>query len=150
MGFSLEARSDRCGKTRPDLLSASCTRPAAFISNSCAHWLFLAGLRRIFAKRRLAPCGVRKPVNCRKWIASFLLLSALGFMNASCVRPKGEAGGRKVIVLGIDGLDPQLLHRYMQDGRMPNFQPLEHEGSFRELRTSIPPQSPVQDRKSVV
>jgi predicted AlkP superfamily pyrophosphatase or phosphodiesterase len=78
-------------------------------------------------------------VNCRKWVASFLLLAASGLMIASCVRPKGEAGGRKVIVLGIDGLDPQLLHRYMQDGRMPNFQRLEHEGSFRELRTSIPP-----------
>ena len=143
MGFSLEARPDRPGKTRPDLLSASCTRLAAFIGNSCAHWLPLAGSRRIFAKRRLAPCGVREPVNCRKWIASFLLLAASGLMIASCVRPKGEAGGRKVIVLGIDGLDPQLLHRYMQDGRMPNFQRLEHEGSFRELRTSIPPQSPV-------
>jgi predicted AlkP superfamily phosphohydrolase/phosphomutase len=40
-------------------------------------------------------------------------------------------------------MDPQLLHRYEQDGRMPNFQRLEREGSFRELRTSIPPQSPV-------
>ena len=119
--FSLEARSDRSGKTRLDLLSASRTRLAAFIGNSCAHWLSLAGSRRIFAKRRLAPCGVREPVNRRKWLASFLLLSASGFMNASCVRPKVEAGGHKVIVLGIDGLDPQLLHRYMQDGRMPNF-----------------------------
>jgi predicted AlkP superfamily phosphohydrolase/phosphomutase len=49
----------------------------------------------------------------------------------------------KVIVLGIDGMDPQLLHRYVQDGNMPNFRRLEREGSFRELRTSIPPQSPV-------
>jgi predicted AlkP superfamily phosphohydrolase/phosphomutase len=84
-----------------------------------------------------------KKENSRKWIPCFLLLVAFGFMMAGCVRPRGEARGHKVIVLGIDGLDPQLLHRYMQDGRMPNFQRLEHDGSFRELRTSIPPQSPV-------
>jgi len=82
-------------------------------------------------------------VSRRKWIPCFLLLVASGFITASCTRPNSEAGRHKVIVLGIDGLDPQLLHRYMQDGRMPNFQRLEHEGSFRELRTSIPPQSPV-------
>jgi hypothetical protein len=51
------------------------------------------------------------------------------------------ARGHKV--MGIDGMDRQLLHRYMQDGRMPNFRQLEREESFRELRNSIPPQSPV-------
>lgn len=40
-------------------------------------------------------------------------------------------------------MDPQLLHQYMQDGRMPNFQRLEREGSYHELGTTIPPQSPV-------
>jgi predicted AlkP superfamily phosphohydrolase/phosphomutase len=78
-----------------------------------------------------------------KWITCFLLLVASGFIIAGCARPHYEAGGHKVIVLGIDGLDPQLLHQYMHDGRMPNFQRLERDGSFRELRTSIPPQSPV-------
>jgi predicted AlkP superfamily phosphohydrolase/phosphomutase len=64
-------------------------------------------------------------------------------MMAGCGRRESEAARHKVIVLGIDGMDPQLLHRYKQDGRMPNFQRLERDGSFRELRTSVPPQSPV-------
>jgi predicted AlkP superfamily phosphohydrolase/phosphomutase len=46
-------------------------------------------------------------------------------------------------VLGIDGMDPQLLKRFIQEGRMLNFASLMQQGSFRELTTSIPPQSPV-------
>jgi predicted AlkP superfamily phosphohydrolase/phosphomutase len=48
-----------------------------------------------------------------------------------------------MIILGIDGMDPQLLHRFMREGRMPNFAKLEAQGDFRPLTTSIPPQSPV-------
>ncbi len=48
-----------------------------------------------------------------------------------------------MIILGIDGMDPQLLHRFMREGKMPNFAKLEAGGDFRLLTTSIPPQSPV-------
>ncbi len=40
-------------------------------------------------------------------------------------------------------MDPQLLRQFMQEGKMPNFAKLAAQGSFRELATSIPPQSPV-------
>lgn len=50
---------------------------------------------------------------------------------------------KKVIVLGIDGMDPQLLQQYMDEGKMPNFSALAKKGGFLPLRTSIPPQSPV-------
>jgi len=45
--------------------------------------------------------------------------------------------------LGIDGMDPQLLARFMQEGKMPNFATLAQRGSFKRLTSSIPPQSPV-------
>jgi len=45
--------------------------------------------------------------------------------------------------LGIDGMDPQLLTRFMQEGKMPNFATLAQRGSFKRLTSSIPPQSPV-------
>lgn len=48
-----------------------------------------------------------------------------------------------MIILGIDGMDPQLLQRFMQEGKMPNFAKLAAQGDFRKLTTSIPPQSPV-------
>ena len=40
-------------------------------------------------------------------------------------------------------MDPQLLHRFEREGKMPSFAKLEAQGDFRLLTTSIPPQSPV-------
>ncbi len=51
--------------------------------------------------------------------------------------------GRKVIVLGFDGLDFELTQRLMAEGRMPNFSRLAESGGFAPLETSVPPQSPV-------
>ncbi len=52
-------------------------------------------------------------------------------------------GDHRLIVLGIDGMDPQLLRRYMGEGVLPNLSKLAEMGGFIELGTSIPPQSPV-------
>ncbi|HWF48539.1 MAG TPA: alkaline phosphatase family protein [Bryobacteraceae bacterium] len=57
-----------------------------------------------------------------------------------------EACGRqitkkKVIVLGIDGLDPDFLERHWDS--LPNLKHLRDTGSFERLGTTIPPQSPV-------
>ncbi|MDI6809298.1 MAG: alkaline phosphatase family protein [Candidatus Eisenbacteria bacterium] len=61
--------------------------------------------------------------------------------------PVGPAGAsrhpRSVVILGIDGMDPILLKKFVEKGRMPAFQELMQEGSFSTLGTSIPPQSPV-------
>ena len=85
--------------------------------------------------------AARPQVNCHRPLALWLAVS--GTILTGCFQTRDGAEAHKVIVLGIDGLDPQLLHRYVQDGRMPNFQRLERTGSFHELGTSIPPQSPV-------
>jgi predicted AlkP superfamily phosphohydrolase/phosphomutase len=50
---------------------------------------------------------------------------------------------KKLLVIGIDGMDPQLLERFTAEGKMPNFSALAARGSFTRLSTSIPPQSPV-------
>ena len=61
--------------------------------------------------------------------------------------PAGTAGAspreRSVIILGIDGMDPILLERFIEKGRMPVFEKLVREQSYSLLETSIPPQSPV-------
>jgi predicted AlkP superfamily phosphohydrolase/phosphomutase len=75
-----------------------------------------------------------------------LLALCMGAMSLllSCQRARGGAvGSRKMIILGIDGLDPDLLTKFMAEGKMPNFARLAEQGSFRRLTTSIPPQSPV-------
>ncbi len=40
-------------------------------------------------------------------------------------------------------MDPELLRQFMGEGKMPNFAKLAAQGDFRQLTTSIPPQSPV-------
>jgi predicted AlkP superfamily phosphohydrolase/phosphomutase len=50
---------------------------------------------------------------------------------------------RKVICLGLDGMDPHLLRQYMSEGVMPNFAEFSSKGDFKPCGTSIPPQSPV-------
>jgi predicted AlkP superfamily phosphohydrolase/phosphomutase len=48
-----------------------------------------------------------------------------------------------VVVLGIDGMDLQLTRTYLEEKRLPNLSELARAGSFVELGTSNPPQSPV-------
>jgi predicted AlkP superfamily phosphohydrolase/phosphomutase len=51
--------------------------------------------------------------------------------------------GKKVIIVGIDGMDPRLTASMMREGLMPNFVKLSSSGGFSDLGTSCPPQSPV-------
>jgi predicted AlkP superfamily phosphohydrolase/phosphomutase len=50
---------------------------------------------------------------------------------------------KRVIVIGIDGMDPNLSEQMMNAGQLPNFDKLRKLGGYRRLGTSIPPQSPV-------
>ncbi len=50
---------------------------------------------------------------------------------------------RRVIVLGLDGLDPKIAQEMMDRGELPNFKALSEEGCFKPLRTTIPSLSPV-------
>jgi predicted AlkP superfamily phosphohydrolase/phosphomutase len=78
------------------------------------------------------------------WLVIAALPCVALLLLTSCQRGHAEwNGGKKLIVLGIDGMDPRLLKKFMQEGKMPNFARLAEQGSFRELTTSIPPQSPV-------
>jgi predicted AlkP superfamily phosphohydrolase/phosphomutase len=50
---------------------------------------------------------------------------------------------RKVILVGIDGFDPEILSAMMGRGELPNFARLAGKGSFSPIETVFPPQSPV-------
>lgn len=49
----------------------------------------------------------------------------------------------RVIILGIDGLDPALLDRFVDEGACPNFKEFIGRGDYRRLQTTMPPLSPV-------
>ena len=50
---------------------------------------------------------------------------------------------RKIMVLGVDGMDPELTRKLMGVGRLPNCAKLAKMGGFDLLGTTYPPQSPV-------
>jgi predicted AlkP superfamily phosphohydrolase/phosphomutase len=57
--------------------------------------------------------------------------------------PYKRAIAPRVVVLGLDGMDPGLTLKLMREGRLPNFQKLAERGVFRPLDTSNPSISPV-------
>jgi predicted AlkP superfamily phosphohydrolase/phosphomutase len=50
---------------------------------------------------------------------------------------------KKVLIMGIDGLDPVLLQQYVSEGYLPNFAAFMDEADFSPLQTTMPPLSPV-------
>ncbi|HXV36560.1 MAG TPA: alkaline phosphatase family protein, partial [Myxococcota bacterium] len=57
--------------------------------------------------------------------------------------PYRRALAKRVVILGLDGMDPGFATKLMREGRLPNFQKLAERGVFRPLATSVPSMSPV-------
>jgi predicted AlkP superfamily phosphohydrolase/phosphomutase len=84
--------------------------------------------------------------------AALKKLAALGALAvvdvaalASCGRRTivPTARERKVIILGLDGLDPRFVERWMAEGKLPNLNRLRQLGGYSRITSTIPPQSPV-------
>ncbi len=85
----------------------------------------------------------------RKTLKKLAALGALAVVDAGALascgrRPTTGAHTRdRLILLGIDGLDPGITARMMAEGKLPNMVRLRAMGGFRTLASTIPPQSPV-------
>ncbi len=55
----------------------------------------------------------------------------------------GDPNGKKVVVLGLDGMEPKIIQALMDQGRAPNFKKLAQMGAFKPLQTTMPALSPV-------
>src|SRR5438874_5683695 len=51
--------------------------------------------------------------------------------------------GPRLVILGFDGVDPRLLSRWMEEGKLPLLRAVAERGDFRRLPSTNPPQSPV-------
>src|SRR3954452_4156595 len=69
--------------------------------------------------------------------AGAVLLLAL---TAGC-GPGANAPKKRIVVLGIDGMDPAFLEGHWD--ALPHLKQLRDSGDFQRLATTIPPQSPV-------
>lgn len=50
---------------------------------------------------------------------------------------------KRVVILGLDGMDPLLVEKFMAEGKLPHFAELKRQGSYARLATTIPAISPV-------
>lgn len=50
---------------------------------------------------------------------------------------------KRVIIVGLDGLEPTLTEQYLSEGKLPNLAKLREMGCYHRLGTTWPPLSPV-------
>jgi predicted AlkP superfamily phosphohydrolase/phosphomutase len=50
---------------------------------------------------------------------------------------------KKVIVIGLDGLEPSIVEPMLERGELPNLSKIQQSGSYTRLRTTYPAQTPV-------
>lgn len=70
-----------------------------------------------------------------------LLAPAFSALMASCAPTPPDVPG--LFILGVDGMDPVISQRLMDEGKLPNLARLAKAGGFQNLATINPPQSPV-------
>jgi predicted AlkP superfamily phosphohydrolase/phosphomutase/Flp pilus assembly protein TadD len=78
---------------------------------------------------------LRRPLACAVAVAAVVA----AFLAPAC----GRKGPGRVIVLGMDGLDPRAVDLLMSEGKLPNFAKLRQEGAYGRLQSSKPMLSPV-------
>lgn len=72
---------------------------------------------------------------------TYAIVVLLALAGTGCSRVSTQAAGKRMIVLGVDGMDPVFVQNHWSE--LPNLSRLRTEGDFKPLGTSVPPQSPV-------
>jgi predicted AlkP superfamily phosphohydrolase/phosphomutase len=71
------------------------------------------------------------------------LISCSGSVKEEEKIDAAQAAYDKVLLIGIDGFDYELMNRLMDSSRLPAFESLSRAGTYAPLATSCPPSSPV-------
>ncbi|NOX58405.1 MAG: nucleotide pyrophosphatase, partial [Planctomycetes bacterium] len=50
---------------------------------------------------------------------------------------------KRAVIVGLDGMEPTLVEKYIAEGKMPNMAKLKAQGCYKKLGTTLPPLSPV-------
>ncbi len=109
----------------------------------------MSGKRSDKRSQRAAPGDAPRDPGRRRTLKRLGGLAGLALLDAgalaSCGRrrlPARTSRERKLLMLGIDGLDARITRRMMERGELPNLRRLRDMGGFRPLTSTIPPQSP--------
>src|SRR6516162_966114 len=58
-------------------------------------------------------------------------------------RPPSRSRVKRIVILGLDGLDHALTERFLAEGKLPHLARLRDQGCFKPLASTLPPISPV-------
>ena len=58
-------------------------------------------------------------------------------------RARQKALTKRVVIVGLDGLEPTLTEKYLDEGLLPNLAKLKEQGGYQRMETTCPPLSPV-------
>lgn len=56
--------------------------------------------------------------------------------------PQPASGRDKMVIIGFDGMDPDLVREFMAAGQLPNLQKVMSTGGLYDLDTTVSPESP--------
>ena len=80
----------------------------------------------------------------------FALLALLSWPVRALLRLRRGKGAqaknariKKAIVIGFDGMEPRLVERFIEKGRLPHFARMKKQGTYRHLESTLPALSPV-------
>ena len=86
--------------------------------------------------------GDLRPLSVQAMKRLFLLFSCL-LLVCLFLACGGSPDRPRVLVLGLDGMDPQTIDLLMSEGKMPNFARLRQEGAYGRLVSQKPLLSPI-------
>ena len=77
-----------------------------------------------------------------RFVALVLAICATGASVISCSGRGSGSHWQKLVVLGFDGMDPDLVERWMKEGKLPNIRRIVEEGGLYPLATTHSAESP--------
>ena len=77
-------------------------------------------------------------------LALVLVVAAgVGVTQSACSgRRPASKYSQRLVILGFDGMDPALVSKWMQEGKLPNMKKLADQGGMYPLATTQSPESP--------
>ena len=73
---------------------------------------------------------------------ALVVIAGICFACSGTSRRGASKYSQKLVILGFDGMDPQLLKKWMDEGKMPNISALARGGGMYPLGTTHSPESP--------
>ena len=123
-----------------------CTKPKAWLVLSLICWTAVPALAYIGPGAGFAFLSSFLVLFLTFFLAVFSFLSWPFRLLVRVIKGQRKLKGAvvdKVVILGLDGLEPTLAEKFMSEGKLPHLGALKKDGTYARLQTTTPAISPV-------